>query len=73
MSGSSAPHLKALGDAVQYSLKKEGVVCFRRSGNPESGWLVEDYFDVVIHIFSREARTYYAIEALWAEAPRFLP
>ena len=36
------------------------------SGDPESGWIVSDYVDVVVHVFSAEARAYYALEKLWA-------
>jgi ribosome-associated protein len=70
VSGSSAPHLRALADEVQYTLKKEGITAHRRQGNPESGWIVVDYFDVVIHIFAAQTRQYYAIEELWAGARR---
>lgn len=68
-SGSSAPHLKAMFSEVQRALKEEGVYCYRKAGKPESGWLVLDYIDVVIHVFSAEARQYYTIEELWGEAP----
>ena len=69
-SGSSAPHLKALAEEVQRQLKLEGYACYRRAGDPDSGWIVIDYIDVVIHILSTEARSYYALEDLWAEAPQ---
>jgi len=68
--GNSAPHLKALSNAVMRRLKDGGEHCYRHAGQPEGGWLVLDYIDVVIHIFSREARMYYAIEDLWPDAPR---
>ena len=73
VSGSSPPHLKALFGSVQAALKKQGVRCYRKAGSPECGWLVIDYIDVIIHIFSARAREYYAIETLWAEAPRLSP
>ena len=38
---------------------------YRTSGDPESGWIVVDYIDVVVHVFSPEARAYYALEKLW--------
>ena len=56
--GSAAPHLKALVK----SLPKKA---YRVSGDPESGWIVADYIDVVVHVFSPEARAYYALEKLW--------
>lgn len=68
--GSSPPHLKALFAEVQQALKHDGSAVYRRAGSPESGWMVLDYIDCVIHIFSQEARSYYAVEALWEKAPR---
>lgn len=70
VSGNSAPHLKAMFDEVQQALKKKRIMSYRKSGDPESGWLVLDYLDFVIHIFARETRDYYAIEKLWEQAPR---
>jgi ribosome-associated protein len=66
-SGTSAPHLKALTTEVQHSMKQRGMPA-RRSGLPESGWVVVDCLDAVIHIFAPEARAYYAIENLWKGA-----
>ena len=66
--GGSGPHLKALFAEVQRVLKEDSVRCFRKSGESESGWLVLDYVDVVVHIFTQAAREYYAIEELWQEA-----
>ena len=70
VSALSAPHVKALFNAVRLALKARGVACYRKSGTPESGWIVADYLDVVLHIFTRETRGYYALEELWAEVPR---
>ena len=63
--GAAAPHLKALAADVQGAMKKAGVASFRTSGDPESGWIAVDYVDLVVHVFSREARAYYALEKLW--------
>jgi ribosome-associated protein len=64
--GSAAPHLKALIAESQSVMKDAGVMSFRTSGDPESGWIVVDYVDIVVHVFSPEARAYYALEKLWA-------
>ena len=56
--GAAAPHLKALARAIPDK-------AYRTAGDPESGWIVSDYIDVVVHIFSAEARAYYALEKLW--------
>lgn len=67
-SGSSAPHLKALMAEVQKVTKDKHVNVYRKSGDPESGWMILDYVDVVVHIFTSAAREFYAVEALWSEA-----
>ena len=63
--GAAAPHLKALIAESQAAMKAAGVMSYRTSGDPESGWIVVDYVDVVVHVFSPEARAYYALEKLW--------
>lgn len=64
--GAAAPHLKALVAETQAAMKTAGVTSHRTSGDPESGWIVVDYIDVVVHVFSPEARAYYALEKLWS-------
>lgn len=66
--GTSAPHLKALLSEVQRRLKETDGMRTRTSGEPESGWVVVDAVWAVVHVFSAEAREYYAIEKLWATA-----
>jgi ribosome-associated protein len=70
VSGSSHPHLRALQEGVHARLKESGVVSYRRSTDSEGAWMCLDYVDVVVHIMSEEARAYYNLEELWAEAPR---
>ena len=66
--GIAAPHLKGIVSGVQGAMKAVGENSFRTSGDPESGWIVVDYVDVVVHVFSPEARAYYALEKLWEKA-----
>ena len=66
--GTSGPHLKALIAETQRKMKDMGVASYRTSGTPDSGWVIVDYINVVAHVFSPEAREYYAIEKLWATA-----
>ena len=66
--GTAAPHLKALIAGVQGAMKDAGVDSYRTSGDPQSGWIVVDYVDLVVHVFSPEARAYYALEKLWKDA-----
>lgn len=65
--GLSAPHLRALVGDLRGTLKAEGVPGYRASGEPESGWVVLDYIDVVVHVFTREAREYYDLDGLWKD------
>jgi ribosome-associated protein len=68
-SGSVNVHVKAIADAVEDGLRKKGVRPSHREGTDESAWLLLDYFDVVVHVFSGEARQFYALEKLWGDAP----
>lgn len=67
-SGTSAPHLKALIAETRRRMKELGVTSFRTSGEPDSGWVVLDFVQAVVHVFSAEARAYYAIEKIWSTA-----
>ena len=67
--GTAAPHLKALVAGVQAAMRDAGAPPYRTSGDPQSGWVVVDYVDMVVHVFSPEARAYYALEKLWEAAP----
>ena len=66
--GTAAPHLKGLVSGVQQAMQSIGESSFRTSGDPASGWIVVDYVDIVVHVFSPEARAYYALERLWENA-----
>ena len=70
-SGISAPHLRALSEAVAKELRAETppVAPHRTAGTTDSGWVVMDYHQFVVHIFSPEMRAYYALENLWKDAP----
>jgi ribosome-associated protein len=67
---SNTPHVKALATEIERELEKEGVRCYRIAGSPDSEWVVVDYFDAVIHIFTAKTREYYALEQLWSDAKR---
>ena len=69
--GLNNPHLRALADEVAKQLRLETppVAAHRRAGGAESGWIVLDYVDVVVHLFTPQMRSYYALEQLWKDAP----
>ena len=64
-SGKSTTQVRALGDAVEEALKKQGVEPVRSEGLREGRWGVLDYGDVVVHIFNEESRLFYYLERLW--------
>ncbi len=66
-SGSSKLHLRSLSRAVQKTLADEG---YGLRGKPEidTEWIVLDYGELIIHLFSPESRSYYDLERLWADA-----
>ena len=68
--GTSAPHLKAIGEELHDQLRSASVARNRRSGETNSGWLVVDCGGVVVHLFLPHTREYYALEDLWSDAPR---
>jgi ribosome-associated protein len=68
-SGRSAPHVKTIADAIREELKEDGVRPLHAEGHPESGWVLLDYGDVLMHVFLEDTRAYYALERLWGDAP----
>lgn len=70
-SGTSKPHLKAIRTEVKAKLRDQsGVAASSADGEPESQWMVLDYGDVIVHIFHRSRRDFFALEDLWSDAPR---
>ena len=69
-SGNTERQAKAVHDAVYEQLKHEDKLLPRRTeGAREARWILLDYLDCVVHIFTPEARDYYRLESLWGEAP----
>jgi ribosome-associated protein len=61
----------AIGDEVNLRLKRDERLLPRQvEGGPAAGWLVLDYLDCVLHVFTPDARDRYRLEQLWADAPR---
>ena len=69
-SGNTERQAKAIHDAIHEELKKRhGLLPRRVEGAREARWVLMDYLDCVVHIFTPEAREYYRLEQLWGEAP----
>ena len=61
---------KAIFDEVYHQLKRDGWLPARVEGERESEWVLMDYLDAVLHIFTPELRERYRLEVLWGEADR---
>ncbi len=67
--GNSDRQLRALSDFVRESMKEEyGKLPFSVEGAADSGWVLMDYGDVVVHLFIKDKRRYYDLEGLWRDA-----
>lgn len=67
--GNSDRQLRALAENIRESVKEAfAKLPFSIEGSPESGWILMDYGDVVVHIFMEDKREYYQLEGLWREA-----
>jgi ribosome-associated protein len=70
-SGNTARQAKAIHDGILEGLKHDHDTFPRRvEGTADAGWILMDYFDVVVHIFTPETREFYRLEQLWGEAPK---
>ena len=67
---STQRQIRTVIDAVEEALRGLGVKPMRREGEPQAGWWLLDYVDVVVHVFGEEEREYYDLERLWSDAPR---
>ncbi len=68
--GRSDRQTKAIHDAIHAGMKSEhGILPRRVEGLSQAHWILMDYLDVVVHVFTPETRAYYRLEQLWGEAP----
>jgi ribosome-associated protein len=71
VSGTSAPHLRAISDEILNKLNEEhGVRPKTVDGKLPGGWMVLDLFDVIVHIMRADIRKHYDLEGLWGDAPQ---
>ena len=68
--GANARQVHAIADAVEEALKAKKVRPTHVEGYQRAEWILLDYFDFVVHVFSTHARQFYGLERLWGEASR---
>jgi ribosome-associated protein len=66
--GNNTPQIRAIADALDEALDKEGVTLLYREGAAETGWVLLDFSGVIVHIFGPKEREYYRLERLWSGA-----
>jgi len=69
-SGANPRQVGAIADSVAESLRGAGRRPLHVEGEPACDWVLMDYGDFVVHVFSEERRSYYSLDRLWAAAPR---
>lgn len=65
--GNNSTHVKALADELEFQLKGMGMPVHHIEGHRSDSWILMDYTDVMVHIFSDEAREYYGLDRLWQD------
>ena len=66
--GTSNTHVKTLCDYAEYAMEQLGEPMLGREGHRGNSWELLDYGSIVVHVFTEEAREFYALERLWADA-----
>ena len=66
--GTSNTHVKTLCDFAEYTLEQLGEPLLGREGHRGNSWELLDYGSIVVHVFTEEARQFYSLERLWADA-----
>lgn len=68
--GTSDPHLRAITERIRRDIREKFALRGRVDGSPESHWMIVDFGDVMVHVFTKEARELYQLETLWKDAPK---
>ncbi len=65
--GTSTTQVRTLADECEYQMEQAGYKIGHREGKPEGGWILLDYYDVIIHVYTKEARKFYDLERFWKD------
>ena len=71
-SGDTDRQIEAIRDEVGHALKKDGILPHHYEGTVDSGWLLLDFGDIIVHIFTPFQREYYQLDELWSQASTIL-
>lgn len=68
--GRSGRQVRAIADSIEEELGAAGLACRGREGRTAARWVLLDYGDVVVHVFTPDDREFYRLETIWKDAPR---
>ena len=68
--GSNTTQVGAIANNIAEKMKEEGHTLYRSQGEGNNFWIIQDYGNIVVHIFLKEYRDFYRLEDLWADVPR---
>ena len=66
-SGTSTTQVRTLADECEFKMEQGGYKIGHREGKPEGGWILLDYYDVIVHVYTKEARKFYDLERFWKD------
>lgn len=72
MTANSARQVRALGDELEDQVRQAGLRVHHREGTAESGWVLLDFGDLVVHVFSEAQRDFYRLEQVWNAAKQLV-
>jgi len=67
---SNTTQVGAIADNIEEKMKEEGHRLLRSQGESNAFWIIQDYGNIVVHIFLKEYRNFYRLEELWSDVPR---
>ena len=72
-SAASDRQVGAVVDEIQQRLRQRGCRALHVEGEGSTGWVLVDYGDFIVHVFTEDRRSYYGLDGLWGDAPRLGP
>jgi ribosome-associated protein len=70
MTGNTTRQTHAIAEGVQHSLREDGIRPTRVEGERSGDWILIDYLDAIVHVFTPDARSFYRLENLWGDVPQ---
>ncbi|MDE6780280.1 MAG: ribosome silencing factor [Ruminococcus sp.] len=67
VNGTSNTHARTLADEVEFQLSQKDIEPLRRESDTGNTWIILDYGDILVHVFSKEQRQFYNLDGLWAD------